>query len=273
MSEPNQPTTGPSTESRSRLESLVDAFESAWLRGEQPDLDQYLQSSALDRTAVLVELVHIDLERRLKGGEAARVEDYLERYPDLSSDEPILVGLVKAEYAQRRRREPNLALSEYACRFPALASELSSRQGTDPEEHSADVPTVSERPGDGTATPVVPGTAAVRYGLDSFHARGGMGEVWRGNDRELQREVALKVIQEKYRGNPELRRRFLLEAKVTAKLQHPGVVPIFGLVQDADGEPCYAMRFIEGDSLQEAIQRFHAADAEPRRDPGERSLA
>ncbi len=60
---------------------------------------------------------------------------------------------------------------------------------------------------------------------------------------------------------------------MTARLGHPGVVPVYGLVQGEDGQPCYAMRFIDGETLSEAIRRFHDADGKPGRDPGERSLA
>jgi serine/threonine-protein kinase len=58
-----------------------------------------------------------------------------------------------------------------------------------------------------------------------------------------------------------LRRRFVREAEITARLEHPGIVPVHGLVHDAAGQPCYAMRFIEGESLREAINRFHKTDA------------
>src|SRR5262249_45634157 len=64
--------------------------------------------------------------------------------------------------------------------------------------------------------------------------------------------------------------RFLREAEITARLQHPGVVPVYGLTRDENGRPCYAMRFIEGESLQEALQRFHAPDANAA--PGSREL-
>src|SRR5262249_55526544 len=50
------------------------------------------------------------------------------------------------------------------------------------------------------------------------------------------------------------------------------IVPVYGLVQGEDGRPCYAMRFIQGETLKEAIDRFHQDDR-PGRDPGERSLA
>src|SRR5262249_51126355 len=56
------------------------------------------------------------------------------------------------------------------------------------------------------------------------------------------------------------------------RLEHPGIVPVYGLGQYADGRPFYAMRFIHGDDLKEAIRRFHKAES-PTRDPGERRLA
>ena len=54
--------------------------------------------------------------------------------------------------------------------------------------------------------------------------------------------------------------RFEFEAEVTGGLEHPGIVPVYGLGHTADGRPFYAMRFIKGNSLKEAIRRFHEAD-------------
>ena len=126
----------------------------------------------------------------------------------------------------------------------------------------------------GATAALVTGTALeTRYRPQSFHAKGGLGEVWRAEDEELHREVALKRIQERHRDNDESLRRFLREAEITAKLQHPGVVPVHGLGRDADGHLCYAMRFIEGATLDESIKRFHEADRQPDRDASERSLA
>jgi serine/threonine protein kinase len=112
----------------------------------------------------------------------------------------------------------------------------------------------------------------LRYKPVQFHAQGALGEVLLAQDEELYRSVALKRIQVQYADDPTSRRRFLREAQVTGRLEHPGVVPVYGLVQDADGRPCYAMRFIQGESLKDAIERFHAAE-KPGRDPGERRLA
>ena len=76
-------------------------------------------------------------------------------------------------------------------------------------------------------------------------------------DGELHREVALKQILEKHADDPVGRQRFVAEAEITGGLEHPGVVPVYGLGTDAGGRPYYAMRFIKGDSLKEAIARFH----------------
>ena len=92
------------------------------------------------------------------------------------------------------------------------------------------------------------------------------------HDEELNRPVALKEIQARHAGNRDSCGRFLLEAEITGRLEHPGIVPVYGLGSYADGRPFYAMRFIEGQDLREAIERFHAAD-KPGRDPGERRLA
>src|SRR5262245_29118003 len=129
---------------------------------------------------------------------------------------------------------------------------------------------------DGPATlgPAVPTPAsgATRYRRLRPHARGGLGEVHVARDEELGREVALKQIQERFADHPGSRARFLREAEITGHLEHPGVVPVYGLGVYPDGRPYYAMRLVKGESMQEAITRFHQAD-EGRRDPGERSLA
>jgi formylglycine-generating enzyme required for sulfatase activity/tRNA A-37 threonylcarbamoyl transferase component Bud32 len=104
------------------------------------------------------------------------------------------------------------------------------------------------------------------------HAKGGLGEVFVARDQELKREVALKEIQNCHADHPESRARFLQEAEVTGALEHPGIVPVYGLGTYADGRPFYAMRFIRGDSLKDAIRAFHEADRHGRAD-SERSLA
>lgn len=105
------------------------------------------------------------------------------------------------------------------------------------------------------------------------HAKGGLGKVSVAIDQELNREVALKEILSQYCDDTFARERFLLEAEITGGLEHPGIVPVYGLGQGDDGSPYYAMRFIKGDSLKQAIEDFHRPDAPNRKDPGARHLA
>ena len=103
--------------------------------------------------------------------------------------------------------------------------------------------------------------AGLRYQVLRPHAKGGLGEVFVAKDNELNREVALKEIQLHHAHDPGSRSRFVLEAEITGGLEHPGIVPVYGLGQYSDGRPYYAMRFIRGDSLQEAVDRFHKSKA------------
>ncbi len=110
-----------------------------------------------------------------------------------------------------------------------------------------------------------------RFRIVRPHSRGGLGEVFVAVDSELHREVALKQILDKHADDPFSRQRFIAEAEITGGLEHPGVVPVYGLGTDAEGRPYYAMRFIKGDSLKAAIARFHG-DEPSEQDPGRRSL-
>src|SRR5262249_23202865 len=110
-----------------------------------------------------------------------------------------------------------------------------------------------------------------RFRVPRPHARGGLGAVFVALDTELHREVALKRILDDHADDPTSRQRFLLEAEVTGGLEHPGIVPVYGLGTYGDGRPYYAMRFIRGDILKEAIEHFHA-DPPLQTHPGRRPL-
>lgn len=92
-----------------------------------------------------------------------------------------------------------------------------------------------------------------RFEIISVHDRGGLGEVLLARDRQLGRDVAIKQILEKWRNHQEAGVRFLQEAEVTGRLEHPGVVPVYALGNWPDGRPYYAMRFIEGKTLKQVI--------------------
>jgi serine/threonine-protein kinase len=115
-----------------------------------------------------------------------------------------------------------------------------------------------------------------RYCDFRLHARGGLGEVYLAFDAALRREVAVKQIRRDRSDDPGCRARFLLEAEVTGRLEHPGIVPVHDLGRSADGRPFYAMKFVRGDTLGQAVKRFHGAGAGtgggPGADPAGRAL-
>lgn len=88
-------------------------------------------------------------------------------------------------------------------------------------------------------------------------AKGGMGVISVAEDEELGRQVALKQIRADHADNSVYRSKFQLEAEVTGNLEHPGIVPIYGLGKDSTGRPYYAMRLVQGENLNHAISEFH----------------
>jgi serine/threonine protein kinase len=256
---------------------VVEKFETAWEQGQNPTVEDYLPHRDSERQAVLLSLIHVDLERRLKARQAARIENYLRRFPELSSDRSFIMDLVRSEWSQRRKFEPELTPAEYARRFPELGDEIRAQlepggtSGACRSTSADSTVSMGATPAnwlEGKGQQVVASSArglASRYHVVRFHRRGALGEVHLAQDQELHREVALKRLQSQFNSNPQSRRRFLLEAEITARLEHPGIVPVHGLVQDEHGLPCYAMRFIRGESLKETIERFYRGDPSEQR--------
>ncbi|HEX6200792.1 MAG TPA: serine/threonine-protein kinase [Thermoanaerobaculia bacterium] len=96
-----------------------------------------------------------------------------------------------------------------------------------------------------------PDLSATRYELLEPVGRGGMGAVYRARDRELGREVAIKVIGS---AHPDAVRRMLREARVIARLEHPGIVPVHDVGSLPDGRVFYAMRLVRGTRLDEEMR-------------------
>jgi WD40 repeat protein/serine/threonine protein kinase len=134
-----------------------------------------------------------------------------------------------------------------------LTTEALDRRAAEP---SATITHVGRAPAEGPS-PSVSRSAGGRFLPLRPHARGGLGAVFVALDPELNRQVALKELLAHRAHDPASQARFLLEAELTGRLEHPGIVPIYGLGRYADGRPYYAMRFIEGETLRSAIDRFH----------------
>jgi serine/threonine-protein kinase len=105
------------------------------------------------------------------------------------------------------------------------------------------------------------GDTAGRFLRVQLHGSGGMGRVWLARDQRLERDVALKELRPDVVGNLDVSRRFLAEARITGRLEHPGIVPIYELVPE--GQACsYVMRFVRGRTLSEAIKAYHGKKKE-----------
>ncbi|MGV3622327.1 MAG: serine/threonine-protein kinase [Archangium sp.] len=111
-------------------------------------------------------------------------------------------------------------------------------------------------------SPLDPG----RYVVDESDPRallgsGAQGSVWRAHDQVLRREVALKKMHADAQRDPGLVGMFLREARLTASLEHPGIVPLHDLGRDADGRLYLALRRIEGRSLADTLEDAGSLDA------------
>jgi tetratricopeptide (TPR) repeat protein/tRNA A-37 threonylcarbamoyl transferase component Bud32 len=196
--------------------------------------------------------------------------------PDLRQ---LLEGMIE-KHIQIHQGDPQQSLAA-AFSVSSCREDLQQIPDDDVQASLAQVSAERDRPADGTASYHSGGPASehskdavmtgLRYRVLRQHARGGLGEVFVAEDTELHREVALKEIRSEHAGDKDSRGRFVLEAEITGGLEHPGIVPVYGLGSYEDGRPFYAMRFVRGDNLKEAIQRFHQAEV-PQRDPGERNV-
>jgi serine/threonine-protein kinase len=121
--------------------------------------------------------------------------------------------------------------------------------------------TVESRPGASPSS--LPDSG--RYQILGEIARGGMGAVFRARDGGLNRELAIKVLLERYSENSEVVGRFVEEAQIGGQLQHPGIVPVYDLGQFGDKRPFFAMKLIKGRTLADMLnERQTPADDLPR---------
>ncbi len=168
-------------------------------------------------------------------GDTPRIEERLAELAD-PGRRALLRELLLVEWEY----QPSVDLEQYERRFEKDADVVRSAFG----EFQKTFQPTAERVGP-------------RYTVREFHRAGGLGQVWIASDQEIPREVALKDIKPQHARNPELQARFVREAEITGRLEHPGVVPVYGLGRYPDGRPFYAMRFIQGTSLGESIREFH----------------
>jgi serine/threonine-protein kinase len=179
-----------------------------------------------------------------------------------------------------REEEGRPAVADFSLGFPASSILLGSSEGVTTAPATGDVPDAGPDPdstvqaeastlaaeagAQATWPPVRDGLADPppsrdRYRRGELLARGGMGEVWRIRDEHLGREVVLKLVRPDRRTG-RLADRFLREAKVSSRLEHPNIVTLHELAGDGSrGLPFYTMRLVRGRTLADAIREYHAS--------------
>jgi serine/threonine protein kinase len=206
-----------------RIDAVCARFEAAWKAGQAPRIEDFLGGAeGAQREALLREMLRVELDWRLLQEDVPAVEDYLGRFP---GHEALIRTEVEGRAAAVRRPPAgDTALDDAAGRTGPYV------RGPEPE-------------------PVVPG-----YEVVGRLGKGGMGEVLRVHDPDFDRPLALKVMLAELVGQPGAESRFLAEARITGRLQHPGVPPVHELGRLADGRPFLAMKLVEGRTLQELLK-------------------
>lgn len=174
--------------------------------------------------------------------------------------------LLRVEIAHRRRRGLPVDRDVYERRFgeyrtaieQVFGERASAGGAIDDDAATVGIDVDARQP---------PVTLANRLTNLRFHARGGLGEVFRAHDESLRRDIAVKFIRPQRAGEPNSRERFLMEGEITGRLDHPGVVPVYGLGESFDGRAFLAMRFIDGKTFRTVIDDYHAGRST---NPGER---
>ncbi len=204
-------------------------------------------------------LLLIDQRRRWSLGDRKSVEEYCRQNPQLASSTETLLDLIFQEVVLREHQGEMPTVDEYVRRFPMLASELqlqfdvdreiTSWQASSSAEESssvagADVPMEAVD----TCLPQVEG-----YEVEGLVGRGGMAVVYRARHVKLNRQVALKLLRDRYCASSTQIRRFWNEAQAAARMQHPNIVQIFEVGQHA-GQPFLALEYLAGGTLAEQIQ-------------------
>lgn len=222
----------PSVDRSRALEQTLARFEAALRLGQSPRIEEFLPTEPTERRLALIELVHTELEHRLKTGQRRLIGGYLQRFAELGANPDTVAELIVAEYRVVRRLDAAVRAEDYLSAYPAHADRVRS---------------LMEREGRSGEAPRVEG-----YELFGILGRGGMGVVYKARHLALNRIVALKMVLAGEHADDEERGRLRREAEAAAQLQHPNIVQVFE-VGEQHGRPFIALEYVGGGSLEQKI--------------------
>ena len=189
------------------------------------------------------------------------LEQWLLRQKAISSDDQVVIQALVRKHLATNGNSAAQSLAGLSS-LNEVKDDLRELNDPDVEASLSLVPTVASSYGESNfeqsnVRRLSRFTERERYTELHQHAQGGLGEVYVAIDKQLDRNVALKRIQPRLVDDQMSRMRFEQEAEVTGRLEHPGVVPVYGRGADKSGRPFYAMRFIQGRTLKDHITDFH----------------
>ncbi len=202
----------------------------------------------------------VDQRLRFRRDTQRPVEFYVEQHPSLSADPESLLDLIFNEVILRGQRGEQPRLEDYLERFPQLAAQIQLQfemekvlqaNGLLPSTPGLD--TAVFVPEDSPLRPATPAPLDIPgYEVLEVLGRGGMGIVYKAWQVDLKRTVALKMILAENDTNPELLARFQTEGEAIARLQHPNIVQVYQVGEEG-GRPYLALEYVNGGGLEERL--------------------
>ena len=164
----------------------------------------------------------------------------------MTRPDPAILSKIFLEALNRAEAERTAFLIEACAGNPQLQAEVESLLAT---------ATATGDLSDAFTHLTLPDLGDDRYVVQTLIGKGGMGQVYRALDKQLDRLVAIKAIRPALASTPEFVRRLAREAKLAASLDHPFICKVHQLVQRDDGQAFVVMEYVEGETLRVMLKK------------------